>query len=105
MIPVDHVIATAQDRVDLVQPDIGVLDEDLLEVDLRGRHRQRVAVERADLLDVTGDHAGHRLLRAPDRTARQPVPSALAKATRSGCTPNASIAPPHATVKPVFTSS
>jgi hypothetical protein len=34
-----------------------------------------------------------------------PAPSAFAKATRSGCTPNASIAPPHATVAPVFTSS
>ena len=34
-----------------------------------------------------------------------PAPIAFAKATRSGCTPKASIAPPHATVKPVFTSS
>ena len=35
----------------------------------------------------------------------KPAPKAFARQTRSGTTPNASIAPPQASVKPVFTSS
>ena len=35
----------------------------------------------------------------------RPPPIAFAYAIRSGVTPKASAAPPHATVKPVFTSS
>ena len=35
----------------------------------------------------------------------RPPPIAFARQIRSGTTPNASTAPPHATVHPVFTSS
>ena len=72
---------------------------------LGGRHRQRVAVERADLLvHAVGDDL-HHLGRAADAPHGRPPPSALARHTMSGTTPKRSVAPPAAIVSPVFTSS
>ena len=43
--------------------------------------------------------------RPPNAAAGSPPEIALARQTRSGCTPNRSVAPPAAMVKPVLISS
>ena len=67
----DDVLAAVQDRVDLVEAHVRVLREHLGEVDLGGRHRQRVAVEGAHLLEVAIDHHAQRVLGAADRATRE----------------------------------
>ncbi len=61
--------------------------EHLFEVHLRGGHRERVAVERADLVDVARDHAGHRLGGAADRAAREARPERFRERHEVRCDP------------------
>src|SRR5216684_2933376 len=79
--------------------------EDLEKRHLRCRHRQGVAIERAHLSHTLLLDHRHHVGGAANRAAWQSPPIALARATRSGVTPNRSVAPPAAIVMPVLTSS
>ena len=71
-----------------------------------GGHRQRVAGQRAGLVDrPAGATSAIRSRRPPYAPIGMPPPMILPSVVRSGCTPNRAWAPPRPTRKPVMTSS
>ena len=79
-----RVAPAAQDLGQPVELGVGVGRQDLGQRRAHRRHRQRVAVERADLVDPAVGDPAHDLLAAADRAARQAAADRLGQAEQVG---------------------
>jgi hypothetical protein len=81
----DHgAAAFQQPLVQMVQVLVGLWSEHVVQARPRRRHRQRVAVEGADLEDTAVLDAGHHLVRPADRARRQPGAERLCEGDQIG---------------------
>ena len=105
-VALDHVLAAPQqpllERVEvLVRSGVSTSRQ----AGPRGGHRERVPVERADLVDGAALDDLEGLLGAADRAGREPAAERLGERDEVGLTPKRSVAPPAAMPRPVLTSS